>query len=286
MTHNQEPQGGFWTFDGEQESMFDTPTLQELVEQWKFSHQTDTMPLQNGYGIYEPTSDSPTAFVSLDLCEVVRQTGNSLQLFLYPHADALLASNPSATLAYNDFYSKWQGCETSSQDYNRLALQQIMHNKHVLPVPFADAIQVFLQRWKEAGVYTIANTSTLPGCERSTIEFLSEHYPSSVRGILFPRNHDGQGKITKPSILSELKQELQEISSNDVESIPTIAIEDGEHHVRAFLEDPNLHIFTPEYFWNRQFDGTPMVSRIQQGLGTIDTFIAVDNHFRAHGIVK
>lgn len=270
-----------WTF----ESPLEAPSSEELIASWQKYHQTEVRPLDSdSLGLLEIPDKAPRAIVSLDLCEVLRQTGLSLEGIHNPFLN--LPANFAQDYEINDLYESWQG-DTKIRTRNVIMTQQLMYFEQVSPVPYHEAIQAFLQRWQHNGIYVIANTSTLPGCEISTIKFLADTYPNSLRGILLPGNHDGLGTTTKADILQQAKRQLSRIIGTDVTTVPTIAIEDAWHHGKNYVEsEDQIDVFMPAYKWNEPLENTPSITRVAQQFGTLDTFIAADNYFVDRDILK
>lgn len=281
---NPVEQKRFWLFDHDIDEEFQTPSIDKLITTWQDTHRMKTFALSNNhFGIYQAPVQTPSAVISLDLCEVVRETGLSFEKI---HGGAMTPERLLRTqneMAYNALYSNWMGADVAHDNLQRLA-QQLMHHDHVSPVPYHEGIQALLQKWQSQNVYIIANTSTLPGCEVSTIKFLADTYPGSFSGILFPRNHDGSGTTTKASILENFKHSS---GVHTITDLTTVAIEDVAHHSRAYVEaSSDTEVFMPAYIWNEELEDTPRVHRISQGFGTLDTFLAVDQYLASRGIVK
>lgn len=270
-----------WTFDSPQEPHFIVPTVSELEEAWERHHSSQTFARlhESMYGICTKPPKQPTAVIAVDLCEVVRQTGASFT--------KLYTNDPASTAHdYNVYYGE-DILGENAQAMREIMAPELMHADAVEPVPYTDAIQAFMQRWKSQGIYIIANTSTLPGCETSTVKYLADYFPGSFQGILLPRNHDGKGKTTKPEIFSHTKAELELQTGFDFTNIPSLCIEDAYHHGSDYVTHPDsIHVFMPEYSWNQPLDGHPDISRVTQRFGTVDTFIAVDEYLASRGIVK
>lgn len=257
------------------------PSPEELVDIWREHHAANrVITLRHGrLGVCELPSRQPTAVLSLDLCEVLRETGLSLTRLDGDIGD-------SAMHDYNMFYGDGV-LGDDPQRARELLLPELMHYEQVPPVPYSGAITAFMARWREHGVYIIANTSTLPKCELSTIRFLSQRYPDTVHGILLPRNHDGNGTTTKADILLQAKHTINEVTGFNLNDIPTVAIEDAYHHAVDYTEHPsNTHVYMPAYSWNSPLEDHENVTRVEQQFGTLDTFIAVDEYLQACGIVK
>lgn len=279
MKLQHEKQGGLWTFDQAAGMKPYVPSNDELREIWQEHHSSSETVELDMYGICETPTKQPTAILSLDLCEIVRETGPSLTTIY--SADKT---------AFADDYGNYYGNTLLGDDAQlkrTLLLAELMSANYVKPVPYAEALHAFLENWGKQGVYVLANTSTLEGGEESTVKFLAEYYTAATKGILFPRNHDGLGSTTKAGILRHAKNKLQVATGFDFESIPTIAIEDAHHHATNYMaEDPNIQLFMPAYTWNEPLDNIDRITRVEQQLGTLDTFIAADEHIRSRGIVK
>ncbi len=276
----QEHMGGFWTFESPLESHLEVPTLEELSIAWQKYHQAEPIALQDGlFGILELPKENPRAIISLDLCEVLRETGPAVTR-MYSHNDADFLHD------YGIYYGD-SVLGSDAQGARSVLFPHLMHMNSVRPVPFSEAITAFMHRWRENGVHIIANTSTLPGCEVSTVRFLSEQYPRTAQGILFPRNHDGKGTTTKAAILQHAKERITTETGFDLSHTPTIAIEDAHHHAVGYIDAPSeTHVIMPAYSWNTDLDEHPDVTRVEQGFGTLDAFIATDNYLVEHGILK
>ena len=280
MTIHREPQGGFWTYDSEVEPHFLIPTASELREAWDKHHGVKKyIELDESmYGICEVPQSQPRAILSLDLCEVVRSTGTSVTR-IYEHDDTRYLED------YGAYYGDAVLGEFAQQK-RELLLPQLMHYDLVQPVRYSDAITAFLRRWREAGVFIVANTSTLPGCEISSIRFLANNYPTTTQGILLPRNHDGNGMVTKAAILQHVTQKITNATGFEISSLPIFAIEDAQHHAASYVRLNNsVEVIVPAFSWNASLDNESRITRVEQQFGTLDTFIATDEIMRSRGIL-
>ncbi len=269
-----------WTLDTHPIDASDIPDSYELLDIWNSFHaNADMVTLPQVLGVCELPTEQPSAIISLDLCEVLRETGPSITRMYTEETDA---TSHDYGVYYGDGY-----LGSREQLSRELMLPQLMGAQAVKAVPYAQSIQALLQRWRQAGVYVIANTSTLPGCELSTTEFLAQHYADSFRGILFPRNYDGNGTLTKAGILSHTKQTIYDYTGFSLHDTPTIAIEDARHHAEQYVESAeDTLIYMPAYAWNEPLEHTKQVTRVAQQFGTVDTFIAVDQLLKSRGIVE
>lgn len=298
----KEPESSpLWTFQSEPDPEFKQPSGRELLACWREHHSATKRAflLENHFGVCEVPERAPTAFVSLDLCEVVRETAISLTRIRGGGLSDIVTNSEGTN---SDYGMTFLGADTFSPRVNvtQIILWHLMNEKApnneedqkfkpplITPVPHASTIRSLMQRWREQGVYIVANTSTLPGCEKGTIKSLNDHYAGTTQGILFPRNHDGRGVATKAGILEEAKEIMEWHTGFDLTNAPTIAIEDTPHHAQGYIaRDPEAQVFMPEYEWNRAVKDAPNITRVEQGLGTVDTFVVVDKHLRERGIIK
>lgn len=268
-----------WTPDSERELHFNIPSINELEQAWSVNHNRPLLTLDSSmYGVAEQPLRPPTAILSVDLCEVVRNTGLSVLKIPGATIEDMVADGQTGYMDYGSTVNGWS--EESAQSNRQLYIQELMQHDHVDPAPYTDVIRAFMERWRDQGVYVIANTSTLPGCELNTIRFLDQHFPDCFQGILLPRNHDGQGSVTKSMILSETMHAIA-TQTEYLTQGPTVAIDDAMHHANDFDRD-GVQVFVPAYAWNEGFDDHPRIVRVGQTLGTVDTFVAVDQYFADH----
>jgi hypothetical protein len=168
-------------------------------------------------------TERPTAFASVDLCEVVRATCVACRGVEKP---VEVIKNIHG---YGDDLSISNDVETG--------LQVLMTNGLVPPVEGIEEIAEIMRRWRKLGVYVVANTSTLPGCERGTIEFFKRHLRGAIDGLLLPRNYDGTLPLTKGVAARNLLGKLG-IGAAEAEPTPTVAIhiDDTSHHNIGFRD--------------------------------------------------
>lgn len=273
-----------WQIHHERESHFNEPSIEDLTAAWVDRNPTSVLSLPSEiYGVAEVPQVQPTAIVSLDLCEVVRETGLALLQLRGGNLDDMVVDKATGYMDYGSHLNGWHdNPDVDSQIMVQLMLQEFMHHDHVAPMPLSTAIGNMLRKWRAEGAYVIANTSTLPGCELSTIRFLDEVYPGCVQGILLPRNHDGLGKVTKIQALEATKQAIIKETGYDLSDTPVIAIDDAFHHAESY-DKQGVKTFMPAYDWNEALENVGIIERIERRLpGTIDTFIAVDQYLADH----
>ena len=254
-----------WLPTNEREVHFDVPRLGVLEEEWQHRNPNRTLIELDGaiYGVAERPDTIPKAIVSLDLREVVRETGLALLEMRGGTLDDMVADGTTGEMDYGSTLNGWHN--DIAQPNRQLYIQEFMHHDMVRPVKYRGAIRALMQKWRDENVYVIANTSTLPGCELSTIRFLNEHYPDCFRGILLPRNHDGKGKVTKAMALQATTAAIQyNLQASDT-NIPTFAIDDAMHHATD-LDTVGTTVLVPAYAWNTGFDNHATIHRIAQNL--------------------
>ena len=260
------------------------PTTSELEELWtKHNSDAEMLELQPKiYGACTVPSEVPTAFAAIDLCEVVRHSGGALLRFRGAGIEEMITEADGKTFDYGSTVNGWP--QEAAQAHRHYYLDEFMRNQVVKPVPYIDSIATMLRYWRSQGVYVVADTSTLPGCEAATIEFLGQHLQGAFDGILLPRNHDGLGSTTKLEALNDVKRAISDIFLfQEPIGVPTVALDDAVHHAIAYAEgDDNIEVLMPEYPWNAAAEGvSKRVLRIAQTFGTLDTFIAADQFLQS-----
>ena len=188
-----------------------------------------------------PESDEQIrGIASVDLCEVVRGTVKSMALALGRE----YVGNDYPVGIWGDSH------ETIDNDFKQSTICSLAHvlmnNGHVPAVENIDAITTLLRRWRsEEDVFCIANTSTLPGNELATLEFMDKFMPECFDGIAFPRNHNGLGQTTKAAAVSEVNTILD---VHGQQPKYAVHIDDVEHHVATMVARqplPETKVFVP-----------------------------------------
>lgn len=265
-------------------AIYDEPSIPELEQLWtKHNGEAEILELKpNIYGACTVPSKIPRAFAAIDLCEVVRHSGGSLLDMRGASIADMATEDDGQTFDYGSTVNEWP--QDMAQAYRHYYLDEFMRNQVVEPVPYIDSIATMLRHWRSQGIYVVADTSTLPGCEAATIEFLGQRLPHGFDGILLPRNHDGLGSTTKLEALNDVKRAITDIfRSQESLNVPTVAIDDAVHHALAYAEgDKDITVLMPEYPWNTAAENvSSQVIRIAQIFGTLDTFVAADQFLRS-----
>lgn len=273
------------------ESKWRQPTKTELEQYW-IDLQPERRPLldlpEGVYGVCHKPDVPPQAFAVLDLCEVVRDSALAVAAM---HDGSLENVFNEDDAHFSDYGTKFLNLPRSTKeiDYITILVQELMDQQQVKAVPFHEAIAAFMERWRAANVYIVADTSTLPGCEKSTIDFLDQYYKNCFDGILLPGNHNGNGRTTKAEVFLSMRSVMSDELEANLEDIPIVQIEDTPHHVDPFFEGQafeHMKTFMPVYDWNERLHDThPHIRRVNRGFGTVDSFIAADKHFKSIGLV-
>lgn len=266
----------FWTPDRHvEEERWQPPSQAELATYWRCATgNQELLELPDTiYGACNVPPAQPTAFAVLDLCEVVRETGIAISR-LGGGGLKEIFNHEKGAADYGASFLNFQ-----RDDMIQITVQLMMDHDLVDAVKFHEALTAFMQRWKKADAYIVADTSTLPGCENNTIDFLERYYPSCFDGILLPRNHDGNGQVTKAMAFAATQEAIANIFGDEIYDVPVVYIEDTPHHTTTFKNAfPDSKIFMPEYDWNTNHDQHTDVTIVPRHLGTVDSFIAADNY--------
>lgn len=252
---------------------YPVPGDEELRELWQDYTGAEPYSLNGVYGVYSKPADVQ-AVASIDLCEVVRETSISMHL-------SLGDENPDRHYSVG----RWYGIEAVGEDFERSVVVSVIrvllaHN-HVAPHEDVSHIRSILQDWRSQGVYTVANTSTLPGCESSTIvHTLGGTLPDCFDALVLPRNHDGKGKTTKAGALAVLATEAE----IPIYEVPLVHIDDALHHIEAFqttYADHSRSRFFMPHSIKEHVNG-----HLEKPHTPLEAFEAADEHFREHGVIK
>lgn len=272
-----------WLPDIDRESEFRTPTAAELELAWASLHGGDDfLALPDSiYGACTKPDQRPTAYAVLDLCEVLRETALGLVHLRSGTIDDIHVDEHGSTLDYGSAFNGWF---ENPQAQRSMHIQELMNHDQIAPVKFSESIATMIRDWKKRGIYIVADTSTLPGCELATVAFLADYYPGCFDGILFPRNHDGMGDTTKAEAFLATQEAIATVFGEE-QSQPVVLIDDAEHHAVAFSEGlSHARVIMPEYRWNAICEDNPRIDRTAQSLGTLSSFILADKFYKEAGI--
>jgi hypothetical protein len=237
------PSSDFWIPGERLDDEYPEATYDELVEELSLNSGEIYIPTWSMLGAIRLPKESETirGVVSVDLCEVIRRTA--------------FATSQTAGITYLDnIYWKGMWKDERFETYSTYHLntiepivQTVMNHGLVPPVEGIEEIFDTMRSWRDKGIYCVANTSTLEGCELATIRFLDTYLPFCFDGIVFPRNHHGSHSVTKADALGSVMQQLK-----DWNQAPEFAlhVDDAEHHIQDMINKPpheRSHFFAPAY---------------------------------------
>lgn len=228
---------------------YPTATTEELIADWRSyldSPEAKVTEAPGVYGVVRVPNTRPDTFLSVDVCEVFRQTHATLRTVEEPFGTPILDMHDycvgmSSIECNTDLDGKYADIKTIAQ--------VLIGDNLIQPVDDIDRIASLMRNWREQGVYIFANTSTLEGCERGTINFFRRYMPGTLDGLLFPRNFDGLGTVTKGVAAAQL---IETFRRPDTETT-ALHVDDLGHHLSAFhlavgaLSGVRIATFQPEY---------------------------------------
>lgn len=246
---------------------YPAPSLERLCLAWKeYDPYAEMVQAPGVYGIVrEPSfNESFTCIASIDLCEVIRETDDALYRM---RGDTIWKHGVPDKPSYSG--------ERFPDHVIGPLVTVLMNAGEVQPVEGIDKIALILQDWRDNGVYVVANTSTLPGCELATISFFRKYLPSSFDGILLPRNHDGTAAKTKGWVLCQLIEKI----NPGIRAV--FHIDDVTHHIVGVHNEldwhPQFTTFTPGYHHNENVvHGTRVWDEVQPQLNPLRVFLKAD----------
>jgi len=181
---------------------YPTATQAELTKKWQeYNPDADIVDAPGVYGVMSMPHEAPRAYVSLDVCGVMRDTHLAIRSLIFANEER-----------FNGNIHQYAAgtCLESAADIKNV-LRVMMTKGLVNPVPGIEEISDIIEEAADMGAYVFANTSTLPGCELGTIDFFKQHIPVGLQGVAFPRNHDGTLPITKGHVMSNVIQKFPSV---------------------------------------------------------------------------
>ncbi|HJP96129.1 MAG TPA: hypothetical protein VJ843_02025 [Candidatus Saccharimonadales bacterium] len=226
--------GANYSIDGE----YPTPTQDELRDLWHdyVGPEATVVSTPGVYGAMHIPEAPPLHYVSVDACEVIRNT----------NIGVILAQRSPEDLArkrIKSIHRYGEGCSYEDNYADIQSLTQVLINADLIePVAGIEEISDMMQRWRKMGAYVIFNTSTLPGCEPGTIRFLQRYLPGAGDALLLPRNHDSHKSLpSKGDVAARLALAVEQAVFGDKEpdtelrrDVTAIHIDDKSCHNKAF----------------------------------------------------
>lgn len=248
-------------------------TQDELGEAWQHYAERTDEPTDMGdlLGVAYIPEQQPTAFISVDLCEVVRSTCASLWAMEQPFGTPI-----------ENIHGYGAGMKRIHEDDDITKyVTALMNNDLVRPIDGIDQISNLTRKWRKDGAYVFANTSTLPGCEAATVRYLGERMLGSFDAILFPRNHENNTGIMNKGIAGRLliEQCMQAFPEPSEHGIPAIHIDDLSHHLASFQREvgelPYANVTTYQPLYPSEFAPDP---NSISAATPLETFQLVDHY--------
>ncbi len=256
---------------------FIDPSSDQLADMWQDIMGEPAKIIDGLLGVMHiPNGTKYHSLISVDLCDVVRKTCESFMSLEGLEVEAA---------GHEYSYGRPFGIHGDDEIIKKI-VQGIMVQDLVEPVDNIEEIHEILLDMRQSGAIIMANTSTLPGCERATLKFMNTYLKDAFDGILLPRNHDGNGKITKGMAKIAVYKEI-ELLDGHAHIRHTQHIDDAPHHIRGSREAAqelgitNHFDATPLYPWNRDHTDmnhteTPLEAFIQ----AYETFERINKHGR------
>jgi hypothetical protein len=220
------------------------PTDQELLMYWQGYTEQEAQSLKGAFGVYSQPPDELSAVVSIDVCEIFRDTSIAM---------SDVVGLPLKRGQYGQ--DTWYSIPTMGRAYEGslvLGVVQAVMNADMVPtIEGIDKLAEIIRTWRDNGVYTVANTSTLPGCELATIRMFEKELKECFDALVLPRNPHGNEGITKAGALGILADEV----GIDLDDFPLIHIDDATHHIKGFADQFADHgasaYFMPAHAYSR-----------------------------------
>lgn len=198
-------------------------TPEQLVGAWSKYHNVpeDELVTPDGVlGVVRQVSEPMISVVSVDLCEVIRNTCVA----------SFKARNEPWPYRQSQATSEYDRGGASQAEINA-AVRKAAH-EGIPSLPGMYDIRNRLSMSRQLGMYVVANTSIIEGCELPTIDKrgLGRYAQEAFDGIVFPRNYNGLGKLKKPQALLM----ALEAAGIDPANADVAHIDDTPHHLQAF----------------------------------------------------
>lgn len=178
------------------------------------------VPIDGAFGAVNLPESLPKVVVSVDFCEVLRQTGRTC---------AVVMGNSDVEYPYT--------AGTGLQELEVMALvRALMKADRVVPAEDSEAILHIMQEIRTQGALIIGNTSTLAGCEEATLKFMSKQYPGAFDGINFNTGgHNAtNGDRTKAHAVFNVLRQIDPTFEAGSSGLAVFSIDDRPHHNRSF----------------------------------------------------
>lgn len=244
------------------------PPSDQLMADWAHHHAvaaSDLISVDQPLAVLRRPGEheKPKAVLSLDRDEVLHMTGG-------------------ACIAYYTGDASWSERLTNQYELAGIEDGTISTNvRHVtnnhLALPIANYLDIAqeLREMRAAGVYIVATTAIISGCESAVAQSLAQHYKGGFDGVIFSRGHL-EVTSTKPrSLISALGA-----VGITLGGMPVGHIDDSSRHVHGFLNAADqfgsVHVAMPmcegephddELEIYRTENTYEAIKRIREGMG-------------------
>lgn len=217
MSYETVPQLWIPGQDNDLSEEYPAATQEELTKKWlDYNPDAHAIDAPGVYGVMAIPQKTPEVYVSLDICEVMRDTHLAVR--------SLISVNEERYKGNIHAYGIGTCLENAAD--HQAAIRVLMNAGHVKPVESIGEISDIIEEASDVGAYVFANTSTLSGCEIATVDFLKEYVPKGLQGVAFPRNHDGLHPLTKGVVLKNIVDRFSDPKNHTL----AIHLDDVPHH--------------------------------------------------------
>lgn len=219
MSHNLSSSHELWVpgQGNDLSAEYPVPPQEQILEKWlEYNPDANTIEAPGVYGVMAKPASAPEVFISLDVCEVMRESHLAIRSVVFANEERF-----SGNIHKYGFGT----CLQRAADYQAV-LRALVNSGNTQPVPDIDKISRIIEEAADDGAYIFANTSVLEGAELGTIDFFKKHIPKGLSGVAFPRNHHGTLPLTKGVVF---KNVVDEFSDPNTE-VFAMHIDDTPHH--------------------------------------------------------
>lgn len=218
--------GEIWLPGMTLDTLYPSPSAEDLIPLWEDYSEEPAIAVNGVLGVITPPKRKITDIVSIDLCEVIRESMQALH-----EVTGVSLSDPNTFYQDGTWYDRKIIGKERQEAINASVLQIVINNGLVKPVPYISAIRAAVKSWRGDGAFVVANTSTLPGCEPGTINrTLKDTMLACFDGIVFPYGYDNNSKISKSQALAFACRD----AGVDYDNLPILHIDDSDGHHGAF----------------------------------------------------
>jgi hypothetical protein len=264
-------------------SVAEQDTSLEVQERWAAYTGKEVYSLPEIAGAYTQPTRRIHSLVSIDIDELIRNTSVAFGKIMNLNTVRGQYSRDTPVDEYT--------CEDEAETARRraavsLAIHAVIQNGLAEPDDDIGLLVTSLQEWRKNGVYVVANSSGLEGCDADTVKFLQEFLPDCFDAVLFPRNHDGLGGLTKVGAV----QELAQATGMELSDMPVAFLDDMEHqliHAIDTLGTDRLRLFAlAKHGYNSVPEGAVSAEKSRDVFALADKFFGRSRLYLPWGILR